>query len=151
VGHNYGYCSVSEALNEINHRIQAATDALAVTKLRGALDILNRADSVDLSGTTQGVYTFIWAKLTQWMGSTPRSVRLATGADSKIKAITATVKRPGSAYVFFELMHWFVLVVTSLGLATVAVVSRFLGDVVWNALDRLKLDWKIAHELLLVR
>ena len=147
---NYGYCSVSEALSEINQRIQDASDALAVTKLRGALDVLNRADSVDLTGHNQGVYTFIWAKLSQWIGSAPGTVRLATGADTKVKAMTAVVKRPGGSYAFFELLHWFVLVVTSLGLASVSVVSRFIGDVVWGTIDKLKLEWKIAHELLLI-
>ena len=147
---NYGYCSASEALNEINRRIQDCTDTLEVSKLRGALDILNRADSVDLSGQTQGVFTFVWAKLTQWVGNALGSVRLATGADTKVKAMTATVKRPGSANTFFELLHWFVLVMSSLGLATVTVLSRFIGDVVWDTLGKLKLDWKIAHELLLI-
>jgi len=103
---NYGYCSSVEALNEINRRIQECTDTLEVSKLRGALDILNRADSVDLSGQTQGVFTFVWAKLTQGIGNALGSVRLATGADTKVKAMTATIKRPGSANTFFELLHW---------------------------------------------
>ena len=147
---NYGYVSVGEALGEINRRIQEATETLEVTKLRGALDILNKDDAVDLRVRDQGIFTFIWAKLSQWVGSVSNTVKLNTGPESKSKSLTATLKRPGNSSHFFMCIHWFILVVSSLGLAAGAILSRFFGDVVFDSLEKLKLKWEVAHELVLI-
>ena len=145
----YGHATVDEASLELNSRMEDCEDEMSLQKIKAAIELLKSKSDCIWQGT-QGVFTFIWAKLGDVHSSTGL-IKLQAGSASKSSSVlSATIKRPKSAEEFFEMLHDFCFVVQALGLVTMTLLMSFLSDVVYRPIRSLKEKWQIAHELLLV-
>ena len=144
----YGHCSIGEAACELNKRLEAATTAVAVDKIKGAIDSLKMAGDC-VASTTQGVMAFVWAKASNIVPKRVAGVVKIVTTSSKNRAseLSATLTRPATELGFFELIHLFQMVVIGLGLYSAVLVMRFLDDVVFLAL-RMGEKWQVSFELL---
>ena len=50
---------------------------------------------------------------------------------------------------FYEMIHYFIMLMVALGMASATIVMKFLDDIVYGAV-RMKESWKVAHELLML-
>ena len=148
----YGHCSVAEAQNELGRRMEAllADDADGKWKLKVAFDGLKLAGESSVT-VSHGLLEFIWAKVSTVFAKRQSGVvSLDTGGGKRnANAMTATLARPKSVEDFMEMLHLWMLMVVSLGIALFPVAARFLDDVVYGAM-RTKETFQVAHELLLL-
>ena len=146
----YGHCSVAEATSVLAQRLEDATDAIEVSKIKGAMDSL-RLVSDTLASSATGVYVFIWTKISTVMdkrGSGVAKIEF-NSEKSKAQSLTATLVRPKTETQFLEMTHYFIMVIVGLGIAGYVTVAKFCDDVVWGAL-RMGESWKVSFELTMV-
>jgi hypothetical protein len=146
----YGHCSVCEAADVLGSRLEAATEANEMTKIKGAIEALKLVEDGAGKGS-QGVCQFVWAKLSQVIAkrsSGTHSLRIDSGKE-KASSLSATLARPETESAFYELMHMWLMVIVGLGLALFPVAARFLDDVAYGTI-RMREGWQVAHELLMI-
>ena len=146
----YGHCSIGEALNVLSSRLEDATEAVDISKLKGALDSLRLVkDSVVSSAT--GTFMFIWTKISTVIAKRDSGVtRIELNSDKgTAQALTATLTRPTTESGYFEMLHYFIMVIVGLGIASYMTVSRFCDDIAWGAL-RMGESWQVSFELMCV-
>ena len=144
----YGHCSFAEASAELAERLDAALQPLDVEKIRGAMESLRiGAESVVYSSS--GALAFIWAKISNVQSKRDDPTFKLEVGKAKTASHTATLVRPKTEGEFYEMIHYFIIVIVALGMASATIVMKFLDDVVYGAL-RMKEPWKVAHELLMV-
>ena len=153
-----GFCTWEEAGLELAGRLEAATDATAVTKLSAALTLLKSTS--DKAGTMaqaavqsgMGLYTFIWAKIGSHLEAvqtgTVRILAKSAGSSSS-SDLSAKVRRPKTESEFHYMLFLFIRVVAALGVS-LYLLHDFLSKVVFNTLQLLHEDFKVVHELLLI-
>ena len=141
----YGHCSFAEASAELAERLDAALQPLDVEKIRGAMESLRiGAESVVYSSS--GALAFIWAKISNVQSKRDDPTFKLEVGKAKAASHTATLVRPKTEGEFYEMIHYFIIVIVALGMASATIVMKFLDDVVYSAL-RMKEPWKVAHEL----
>ena len=153
-----GFCTWEEAGLELAGRLEAATNDADVTKLSAALTLLKATG--DKAGTTaqaavqsgMGLYTFVWAKIGSHLDAvqsgTVRILAKSSGSSSSTD-LTAKIRRPRSDSEFHYMLFLFIRVVAALGVS-LYLLHDFLSKVVFNTLQLLHEDFKVAHELLLI-
>ena len=153
-----GFCTWEEAGLELAGRLESATDEADITKLSAALTLLKSTS--DKAGTTAqaavqsgiGLYTFIWAKIGSHIDAvnagTVRILAKSSGSSSS-SDLTAKIRRPKSDTEFHYMLFLFMRVVAALGVS-LYLVHDFISKVVYNTLQFIKADFKVAHELLLI-
>jgi hypothetical protein len=111
---------------------------------------LKLADESSVTASN-GLLEFIWAKISTVFAKRVSGVVTldAGGGKQKTNAMTATLARPKSVEEFMEMLHMWMLMVVSLGIALFPVAARFLDDIVYGAM-RAKETFQVAHELLLL-
>jgi hypothetical protein len=146
----YGHCSVSEASTILCARLEAAESEVDVNKIKGAIDSLKIVGD-RVVASSQGVLAFIWAKVSTIVNKRAGGTTKLVTASSKPSSsdLSANLVRPVSEESFFEMLHYFIMVILALGIATPTILLKFIDDVVWGAL-RMKESWKCAHELLVL-
>ena len=145
----YSHCSCPEAVAEINRRIEEATEQITITKLVANLEALRMSGDQVLSAL-QGVYQLVWAKCSMIISTRSNGVhRIEVGSTSRTTSITATLVRPTSEFQYFELMHFFMMVVIALGLSSAVLMFQFLDDVAYGAI-RMGESWQTSFELMLL-
>ena len=92
------------------------------------------------------VLGYIWAQICK-RASTNTEIVLKLGGDST-KKIAVKVVRATQESLFYQNLHYFGLVVVSLGIATSLVVSNFFRDVVFDNVNRGLCSWKVAQEFM---
>ena len=96
----FGHCTIDEASVELSNRLEVADHANTIAKINGAIDLLkSKADT--LYAGSHGVYTFIWAKVTQLFSSS-RSVKLLVEKKTKAAELVASLDRPQTAEQFLR-------------------------------------------------
>ena len=147
---SYGHCSAAEAACVLAERLEAAVDTLASEKIKGAMDSLKIVSDTAVTATS-GVHAYIWAKVSTIIAKRGDGVaKLDIGSlKSKAAAMSVTLIRPVLESQFFESLHFYMMVVVSLGLASYFTVSRFYDEVVYGCY-RMKLSWQVAHELFML-
>ena len=153
-----GFCTWEEAGLELAGRLEAASDASAVTKLSAALTLLkstqDKAGTVAQAAVQSGVglFTFVWAKIGSHLDAvqagTVRILAKSAGSSSSTD-LTAKLRRPKSEAEFHYMLFIFIRVVAALGVS-LYLVHDFLSKVVFNTLQLLREDFRVAHELLLI-
>ena len=144
----YGHCSFAEASAELAERLDGANQALEVDKIRGAMESLRlSAESVVYSSS--GALAFIWAKVSNVPSKRDDPTFKLEVGKAKATSHTATLVRPKTEGEFYEMIHYFIIVIVALGMASATIVMKFFDDVVYGAL-RMKEPWKVGHELLMV-
>ena len=146
----YGHCSVAEAASVLSTRMEAATEAVAISKIKGALDSLKLVSDTVVSSAT-GTYMFIWTKISTVIAKRNDGVtRIELNSDkSKAQALTATMVRPASESKYLEMLHYFIMVVVGLAIAGYMTVGKFVDDVAWGAM-RMGETWQVSFELVCV-
>ena len=143
----YGHCSFAEASAILSERLDAAPDMPSIEKIRGAMDSLKSA-SESAVNTATGTYMFVWARVSNVISKRQDlTFKLEAAGKSKATSHSATLVRPETESEFYEMIHLFVMVVISLGLASATIVMKFIDDVVFGTV-RLKEPFGVAHELL---
>ena len=153
-----GHCTSEDASLELGRRLEGATEALAVDKLKAAIDLLRVAtQKFSTTSHTQagyGVYTFVWAKIGAHIDALSSGVlRIANvpaNAKSSSHDLTVKFRRPANEQEFYYRCHWFVRIISSLGIISFICVHQFIEDVVWYTIHRIQESWQVASELLLV-
>ena len=86
----------------LNKRLEAATTAVAVDKIKGAIDSLKMAGDC-VASTTQGVMAFVWAKASNIVPKRVAGVVKIVTTSSKNRAseLSATLTRPATELGFF--------------------------------------------------
>ena len=149
------HCSYEDAALELSSRMEALTDAVEVSKLQASMDILKsrmQSASTACADLGHGVYTFIFAKVGQYLdGIKKGTVRLASAnVKTTVGDLSATIRYPESqSEFFFMLMDWS-NVVAVLGLIHFTLVARFIKDVVEYTMVHGKETWQVACALFLV-
>ena len=150
---HYGHCTWPEAIMELSSRLDAATETIAVSKLTAAIDLMKSKESGTFDHC-QGVFTFIWAKISVYVSSrNAGTARLTSGSPSSKSGsgeFLATLKRPSTQHEFYEMLHWFIYCVHVFGLVSISLLHPFIADVVYNTIGALRETWQVAHELLMV-
>ena len=153
-----GLCSWEEAGLELASRLESAVTDADIQRLSAALTLLKNTG--DKAGTVaqaavqsgMGMYTFIWAKIGAHMEAVKSgTVRILakTAGSASSSDLTAKIRRPKSSDEFFFMVFLFLRLVPALGIISFYVVHEFVWKVVFNTLNHLKEDFKVAHELLL--
>ena len=121
----YRHCSVAEAASELAKRLEDATTELDSAKISGAMNSLKMIDE-SIAHTSRGVYTFVWSKVTMAvMKRDDGSVKLVLSGKSTSSDLSATMVRPTNSDEFYEMIHYFQMIVVALGLATEHCSRRF--------------------------
>ena len=141
----YGHCSVMEASAELNRRIEEATTDLEVSKLRATLASLDKVGETVLSAT-HGVLQFIWAKISSLVATRHNGVQRLTLGTSAPRALSAKLVRPRVVHHFYEMLHYFIMLITALGISNAVLVMQFLDDVAHGAI-RMGETWQVSFEL----
>ena len=144
----YGHCSFAEASAELAERLDAALQPLDVEKIRGAMESL-RLGAESAVYSSSGTLAFIWAKISNVLAKRDDPTFKLEVGKAKATSLTATLVRPKTEGEFYEMIHYFIIVIVALGMASAPIVMKFLDDVVYGA-TRMKETWKVAHELLMV-
>ena len=122
----FGHCLMPDALLALNTLLQDAENDLAALKVRGAIDLLKtKVDTVTLV-PGQGAYTFIWSKL-GGVFTTPATAmaKLVTSVRGSASDMSVSLKRPSCISDFYEMLHWFGVIVASLGIVHQCGVASF--------------------------
>jgi hypothetical protein len=154
-----GACGWDDAGLELAARLEAASDEKEIAKVSAAIQLLKSAGekastvAQDMIQTGMGVYTFVWAKVGAHLDAleagTVRLLVKSTGSAST-SDLTAKIRRPKNAEEFFRMIFLWLRVVTALGLVSFFVVHDFLQKVVFDPIQNLKIDFKVASEHLLL-
>ena len=145
----YGYCSVAEAMTELGRRVDLASSELEVAKIQASISGLKTIGETVLS-STQGVLQFLWARCSMAIsGRYSGTYRVEVSSTSKSTALSASLVRPQTQDAYYELLHYFGMVVTALGIANALVLMNFLDKVAYGAV-RLAEGWKVSCELVLL-
>jgi hypothetical protein len=143
----YGHCSAAEAMAVLARRVDDATDATEIAKIKAAMDSLRlQTESVVSSAT--GYLTFIWAKVStviEKRGSGVAKIEL-NSERSKALSLTATLARPSSYFGFYDMLHYFTMVIVGLGIASYFIATKFVDDVALTSI-RMGETWQVAFEL----
>ena len=150
----YGHCTHEEACMELQTRLDAAEDELAVSKIARSIELLSKNSASGVASSMQGVYTYMWARISSFVTAPSFDVARLTMEDAASKmpasGMVAKLVRPKSINHFFEMLHVFIFVVVSVGLASFTHVMTFVNEVVHGSMRDLKIKWETAHELLLI-
>ena len=142
----YGHCSVAEASAELMSRAEACTSELEVSKLNLCIASLKSIGETTISAT-QGVLSYVWAKISSIIGSRNNGVqRLNTGTTPKSSALSVTLVRPTLESAYYEMLHYFTMLMIMLGISNPALVLKFLDDVAYGAMRRGE-RWQVGFEL----
>ena len=145
----YGHCSISSALLELTSRMtEAGEDEL--TRYRAAVDVLKARGDAIYSGAA-GVYSFVFAKVSNVRGKIASSVKLqleSPSGSSKSAELSTTLRRPATVNDFFEMVHNYVWAVIVLGLASAPIVFKFIANTVHDPMRDLNISWSCAFEYL---
>ena len=146
----FGHCSVAEATRVLAQRLDDTNDAVQISKIKGAMDSLKLVSESIVSSAT-GAYMFIWTKISTVLEKRGDGVsRIELNSEKgKAQALTATLARPRDSGGLFEMTHFFIMVITGLGVASYMIVAKFCDDVVFGAL-RMGESWQVAFELMCV-
>ena len=144
-----GHCTVEEAGLELATRLEDAADALEVSRVQAAIELLKTraGDTTTVCMQAgQGIYTFIWAKIGQYIeGVKKGTVRVATSAAKASAAdLIATIRYPESQAEFFFMLNDWSLVVAALGLLSYPLIARFIKDTVEYTMICLKESYQVA-------
>ena len=125
-----------------------------LTRITACVKMVEAIGSKTLTGL-QGVYTFIWAKTGQLLSRATEAIRLSTtGINSRLSSsdLTVTLKRPATKEEFYERLHYFSWIVSSLGMVAFSIIMGFVKEVVFDNQRRLGANctWSVAHELMLL-
>ena len=137
----WGHCTTEEAILELNSRMEDAEDALAVSKITGAIELLKSRTDVQ-PHMDCGVFSFIYSKLAASF-EVPQSIRI--GAQNKKSALVTAVKRATSVDQFYQLCLYFCLIVGSMGLISYSTVMEFIDQVAFQTINKLKESWNVAQ------
>ena len=145
----YGHCTYEDASLELNRRMEAATDAVAVQKIASAIESLKgRTDA--MVHNAYGVYRFIYFKIGA-IFDRPGTVRIgASSSKASTSETSASIRKAKSIDEFYQMLHYFILLVATLGLIAHHLVSSFVQDVVFDTITLLKEKWEVAQELMLL-
>ena len=143
-----GHCTTAEASQILQHRLEEASEAIDVDKIRGALESLKIGAS-DIVRNTQGWLTFVWGRCSAAVMSHNADVARLESDKSKTAVMTATVVHPESEWQFFAMLQYFISIMVALGVSSYYVISRFVDDTVYNTL-RMGESWKLAYSLMRV-
>ena len=149
----YGHCSPESALLELTSRMTEADEAL-LPKIKLAIEVI-KARGTDVVVGGQGVYSFILAKISQVVeGGDANSYSLQpietdSSSSSTRLRMTAKMARPTAASRMCEMMHYFVLVVSVLGLCATSVMSDFISRTIYEPMRELGLTFAMAFEFML--
>ena len=97
------HCTVEEVGMELAERLEKVTDDLDLRKIRGGIDLLKKRGASALNACTQvgqGLFTFIWAKIGQYIEGvkkgTVKLVSVASTAKAAVTDLSATIRYPES-------------------------------------------------------
>ena len=150
-----GHCTMDTALSELASRA-AAADPADFPRIKLGIDMLkSKADSV-LAGT-RGVLTYIWARVGAFVetkagksGAGAVQIQMASASKTPAADLTATVRRAKTEPELYNHIHYFIWVVTAIGLCNPLVLFQFFKDTVFDGIQVLKLPWTVCQELVLV-
>ena len=144
-----GHCTIEEAGLELAGRLEDATEMVDVTKVQSAIELLKTRQGLptkECMQAGQGVYTFIFAKVGQYLeGVKKGTVRLASSAAKAAASdLVATIRAPESSHEFFFMLNDWALVVSALGLIAYPLIIRFIKDTVEYTMVCLKETYQVA-------
>ena len=159
-----GLTTVEAAVMRILELIDAETDDLKVSQLKGRLEGLkilkdSKTTLVDLASAScldVGVYTFIWYKVSEYVMKVRATISLGsvdTGSGSSTSSrsgLSATLHRPRSFTEFAEMLNMFILFCQGLAVLSAMVLTDFFESVVFDTIRLRNRKWQVAHEMLLV-
>ena len=143
----YGFCSPAEAMAVLAKRLEDADGANAIAKVKGAMDSLKLVTESVVSSSS-GAFTFIWTKLTTVLDKRLSGVAKIELNSEKGKAnsLVATMVKPTTEARFYELLHYFIMLITGLGIASYFIVAKFVDEVAFATI-RMGDSWTVAFEL----
>lgn len=148
-----GHCTLDEAILELQSRLESAASELDVSKLKASIDLLTSKAKHEVTNTMSGCFTYIWGRISSRVAS-PETARILFDGEvsSKVPAngLTAKIVRPKTMADFFHMLHIFVWVVASVGLAHFTNAMTFVYEAVHTKMRDLKISWQVAHELFLI-
>ena len=145
----FGHCPVADALVELMRR-RATADEPTAAQCTMAVEMLKMIKDKSYT-STQGVFTFIFAKL-GLLFAVSQIARLSLNESQSAKSseLTASIRRPQNSSEFFETLHLFIHVVCALGLAHFTVLMVFIENVVHKSMRDFHLTWEMTHELFMI-
>ena len=150
----HGQCSYDDAALELTSRLMDATEQINVNKIQGAIEMLKSKSSNDLHANlhaSQGVYTFIWAKVGQYHVMMKKGVvKLSTSVKSAATDLTATIHYPNSESEFYCMLNDWIYVISAVGLVGYGIAYRFFKDIIEYGMQKLKLGYKVTNCLFLL-
>ena len=142
------HCTYEEATMELAERLEKEDEDIPLRKIQGSIDLLKASASTSNACMPigQGLYTFIWAKVGQYIEAVKKgTVRLTSAAaKASIADLTATIKYPESQMEFMFMLNDWVLVIASLGLLSYPLVARFVKETVEYTMVSLKETYQVA-------
>jgi hypothetical protein len=160
-----GRADLDAIRGEIGNRVaDPGTNAAKVTRLQAISSIFKDAPLTSTGREIEGCHTvgglsFCLAvashivkaeKSTYSVGSTSQAPNSSEGIRRGGVTSRLSIKAPSSFALFAELLHVWQAILHALGLSNALVTTRFLQEVVFDAISQLSFSWQQAYCLLLI-
>ena len=154
-----GATTFGEAAPVLLERQATETDKALRENIASALTMLATFDKVKTStrAGSLGYHLLMWAAISGFvMSSDDRVVTAGTNSgdlsDSggRVPSTSSKLKHPKTEAQFFEMIHWFQLILHATGVSDIGVTAPFLADVVFRSIRSQRLSWELSYELLIV-
>ena len=154
-----GATTFSEAAPILLERQAGETDKTKREDIASSLTMLATFDKIKSNAhkSTIGYHLLMWAAISGFvMSSDDRVTNAGSGSgdlsdsEGRVPTTSSKLKHPKTESQFFEMIHWFQLVLHATGVSDVGVTAPFLADVVFRGIRSQRLSWELAYELLIV-
>lgn len=143
----YSHCTPEAGMLELVTRMDGATDADEMTKLKSAIDLLKAKGDVGMTGVA-GQFSYIWAKVSNH-ASSANILRLQAPASRGTSTdLSAKLVPPTTSQEFFEMIHLYIWALVAFGIVQFPIIMQFFDQIVWRPLrDSADITWQTAYAL----
>ena len=155
----YGQTTVEAALFALADLLESTTDADKKSAIKSRIECLKvlnpakEADALQFSVTNLGIYSFLWAKVSEYVmkrQSLERASVDATSSSAVTSSFSARFHRPAKMNDFSEMMNLFIMICHGLAVCSVMVLTEFFAMTVYDLMRLRGENWMVAHEVMLI-
>ena len=159
---SYGQITLEAALFQLSDLLEAASDADERTLFKGRIESLKilkprtDADNSLPDAISYGVFSFLWAKVSEYVMILSRSdrthldLREVGSAGSSGGSFAARLVRPVRMEDFSEMINLFIMICHGLAVASCLVLTEFFAVVVFEGIRLRGESWQLTHEMMLI-
>ena len=158
---SFGQISTEAALFQLADLLEDASDADEKALIKGRIESLKvlkprvDAEGDDFVPVSLGVFSFIWAKVSEHVMNSSHLDRVALDTRDPTKtssssSFVARIHRPTRMEEFAEMINLFTMICHGLAIASVMLLTEFFATAVYDGIRVRGESWELAHEMMLI-